>query len=111
VLRGYTNLVCKGQFLVDELEEVVWNSKAFENLVLLGGEKELVWDFAESKNMSNYVYDDFIHEKGILSTRDLAPMFYPCIGGQLLIVKRPRCYYPHVWTSWGGKDLHRRSRY
>ncbi|KUJ21199.1 P-loop containing nucleoside triphosphate hydrolase protein [Mollisia scopiformis] len=52
------------QFLVDELEEIVWNEKAFDNLVLPEGEKELVWDFVESKNMSNYAYDDFIPEKG-----------------------------------------------
>ncbi|CZR65814.1 related to TOB3 (member of AAA-ATPase family) [Phialocephala subalpina] len=52
------------QFLVNELEAIVWNDKAFDNLVLPEGEKELVWDFVESKNITNYAYDDFIPEKG-----------------------------------------------
>ena len=53
-----------GQFRIDELKEIVWNDRAFDNLVLPGGEKELAWDFVESKNLSNYAYDDFIPEKG-----------------------------------------------
>ncbi|KAF4629183.1 hypothetical protein G7Y89_g8970 [Cudoniella acicularis] len=53
-----------GMFRVDDLAEIVWNDAAFENLVLPGGEKELAWAFVENKNISNYVYDDFVADKG-----------------------------------------------
>ncbi|KAF4630774.1 hypothetical protein G7Y89_g7370 [Cudoniella acicularis] len=52
------------QFLIDDLEEIVWNDQAFDNLVLLDGSKELAWAFVENKNMSNFTYDDFIPDKG-----------------------------------------------
>jgi hypothetical protein len=111
--RGNTNLLWKGQFLVDELEEIVWNDKAFDNLVLPEGEKELVWDFVESKNMTNYANYDFIPEKGIfffLCTGN--PVLSFCFGlpELILTVDRPRYYCSHVWSTWCRKDIHRRSR-
>jgi hypothetical protein len=30
-----------GRFLIDKLEDAVWNNKVFDNLLLPGGEKEL----------------------------------------------------------------------
>lgn len=53
-----------GRFLIDNLNEIVWNDKAFENLVLPGGEKELAWEFVESKAKSDESIDDFVPEKG-----------------------------------------------
>lgn len=53
-----------GRFHIDMLKEIVWNDKAYENLVLPGGEKELAWEFVESKARSNDEYDDFVPEKG-----------------------------------------------
>ncbi|KAK3302765.1 P-loop containing nucleoside triphosphate hydrolase protein [Chaetomium strumarium] len=53
-----------GRFLIDKLGEVVWNDKAYDNLVLPGGEKELAWDFVQSKSRSNEVIDDFVPDKG-----------------------------------------------
>jgi hypothetical protein len=52
--------------LVDKLSDVVWNEKAFDNLVLPSGEKELAWEFVESKAMSKSKkgFDDFVREKG-----------------------------------------------
>jgi hypothetical protein len=42
----------------------VWNDKAFDNLVLPGGEKELAWEFVESKARAEDAIDDFVPEKG-----------------------------------------------
>ncbi|KAK0711900.1 P-loop containing nucleoside triphosphate hydrolase protein [Lasiosphaeris hirsuta] len=53
-----------GRFFIDNLKDIVWNDKAFDNLVLPGGEKELAWDFVESKAYSKETYDDFVTEKG-----------------------------------------------
>ncbi|KAK4235599.1 P-loop containing nucleoside triphosphate hydrolase protein [Achaetomium macrosporum] len=53
-----------GRFLIDKLGEIVWNDKAYDNLVLPGGEKELAWDFVQSKSRSNAVIDDFVPDKG-----------------------------------------------
>lgn len=52
-------------FRIDDLTAIAWNDAAFENLVLPGGEKELAWAFVENKNMSNFVYDDFVADKGM----------------------------------------------
>ncbi|KAK4149361.1 P-loop containing nucleoside triphosphate hydrolase protein [Chaetomidium leptoderma] len=53
-----------GRFLIDKLEDIEWNDKAFDNLVLPGGEKELAWEFVESKANSDDAMDDFVREKG-----------------------------------------------
>ncbi|KAK3904186.1 P-loop containing nucleoside triphosphate hydrolase protein [Staphylotrichum tortipilum] len=53
-----------GRFLIDNLSDIEWSDKAFDNLVLPGGEKELAWEFVESKAKSEEVIDDFVPEKG-----------------------------------------------
>jgi hypothetical protein len=53
-----------GRFLVDNLHEIAWNDEAFENLVLPDGDKELAWEFVESKAKSESTFDDFVPEKG-----------------------------------------------
>lgn len=53
-----------GRFNVDRLKEIAWNDKVFDNLVLPGGEKELAWEFVESRAMVGDAHDDFIHGKG-----------------------------------------------
>ena len=55
---------CSGQFLVSNLSEIAWNDKAFDNLVLPGGEKELAWEFVEGKARSSAQVDDFVPDKG-----------------------------------------------
>jgi hypothetical protein len=55
-----------GMFFVDELHDIVWNEKAFDNLVLPEEDKALTWDFVEAKRLSNSTYDDFIADKGTL---------------------------------------------
>lgn len=42
----------------------MWNDKCFDNLVLPGGEKELAWEFVQSKSTSTHSFDDFVAEKG-----------------------------------------------
>jgi hypothetical protein len=63
-----TNMVAHsiriGYFCVDHLEEIVWNHKAFDNLVLPGGEKELAWEFVQSKILDDNTSEDFIPGKG-----------------------------------------------
>jgi len=53
-----------GLFFIDELQDIVWNEKAFDNLVLPEEDKALTWDFVEAKGLSNSKYDDFIADKG-----------------------------------------------
>lgn len=48
---------------VSELQDVMWNDKAFENLVLPSGEKELTWTFVENKSQSTSDFNDFIIDK------------------------------------------------
>lgn len=50
--------------MIDNLEDIAWNDNAFSNLVLPGGEKELAWDFVESKASSRGEIDDFVPDKG-----------------------------------------------
>jgi len=57
-------LTWAGRFFIDNLDDIVWNDKAFDNLVLPGGEKELAWEFVESKARSEETIDDFVPEKG-----------------------------------------------
>ncbi|KAK4041355.1 P-loop containing nucleoside triphosphate hydrolase protein [Parachaetomium inaequale] len=52
------------RFHIDKLSEIEWNDKAFDNLVLPGGEKELAWEFVASKTTSKDVFDDFVPDKG-----------------------------------------------
>ncbi|KAK0717519.1 P-loop containing nucleoside triphosphate hydrolase protein [Lasiosphaeria miniovina] len=51
-------------FLIDDLDEIVWNDAAYDKLVLPEGEKELAWDFVESKAAEKEVTDDFVADKG-----------------------------------------------
>ncbi|KAH6624008.1 P-loop containing nucleoside triphosphate hydrolase protein [Chaetomium sp. MPI-SDFR-AT-0129] len=53
-----------GRFQIDSLSDIEWNDKAFDTLVLPGGEKELAWDFVESKAKSDEGVDDFVPGKG-----------------------------------------------
>lgn len=49
---------------IDSLSDVEWNYDAFDNLVVPDDEKQLAWDFVESKTTSNEAFDDFIPDKG-----------------------------------------------
>ncbi|KAG8166215.1 hypothetical protein KVR01_004767 [Diaporthe batatas] len=49
---------------IDGLSDVAWNYDAFDNLVVPDDEKQLAWDFVESKTTSNEAFDDFIPDKG-----------------------------------------------
>jgi SpoVK/Ycf46/Vps4 family AAA+-type ATPase len=49
---------------IDGLSGAVWNHDAFDNLVVPDDEKQLAWDFVESKTTSNEAFDDFIPDKG-----------------------------------------------
>ncbi|KAK7711282.1 hypothetical protein SLS64_005304 [Diaporthe eres] len=49
---------------IDGLSEVEWKYDAFDNLVVPDDEKQLAWDFVESKTTSNEAFDDFIPDKG-----------------------------------------------
>lgn len=86
---------------MDDLAPVVWNDAAFSHLELPGTEKQLAWDFVESKTLANS-FDDFIQDKGKkpqsadLSTSDIRRAWY---------------HHSHVWSTWCRKDLYRRSRY
>lgn len=49
---------------IDNLSDVEWKYDAFDNLVVPDDEKQLAWDFVESKTTSNEAFDDFIQDKG-----------------------------------------------
>jgi hypothetical protein len=53
-----------GMFLVDGLSDIEWNDQPFENLVLPKTDKQLAWDFVDSKAHYRQEYDDFIATKG-----------------------------------------------
>lgn len=48
---------------MDDLAPVMWNDAAFSHLELPGTEKQLAWEFVESKTLANS-FDDFIQDKG-----------------------------------------------
>ncbi|PHH93223.1 hypothetical protein CDD83_10161 [Cordyceps sp. RAO-2017] len=53
-----------GLFLVEGVEDIVWNDDAFSNLILPQDDKELAWSFVENKNFANSDFDDFVTDKG-----------------------------------------------
>ena len=52
------------QFFVDSVDEILFNSFAFSNLVLPADEKELIFAFAESQIKYKDNFDDVISGKG-----------------------------------------------
>jgi SpoVK/Ycf46/Vps4 family AAA+-type ATPase len=65
IVRGYS-LREKGwlNFFVDSLSDVVFNTKAFESLVLPGDEKELILGFASTPEVYRRQFDDVVEGKG-----------------------------------------------
>ena len=65
IVRGYS-LREKGwlNFFVDFLSDVVFNTKAFESLVLPGNEKELILGFASTPEVYRRQFDDVVEGKG-----------------------------------------------
>lgn len=65
LLKGYA-LKSKRwlSFFVDSVSEIVWNSEAFQNLVLPDDQKELILAFAESQVKYKDTFDDVISGKG-----------------------------------------------
>ena len=65
VVRGYS-LKEKVwlQFFVDSLSDVVFNTRAFESLVLPGNEKELILGFASTPEIYRRQFDDVVEGKG-----------------------------------------------
>jgi len=53
-----------GLFMVDQLADISWNDEAFERLVLPGREKQLAWQFVESKGLADNTFDDYVQDKG-----------------------------------------------
>ena len=52
------------QFFVDSLSDVVFNTRAFESLVLPGNEKELILGFASTPEVYRRQFDDVVEGKG-----------------------------------------------
>ncbi|KKY38840.1 putative atpase aaa+ type core [Diaporthe ampelina] len=49
---------------IEGLSSIDWNYDDFDSLVVPDDEKQLAWDFVESKTALNEAFDDFIPEKG-----------------------------------------------
>jgi hypothetical protein len=49
---------------VDNIQEIVWDDRAFDNLVLPPGHKELILSFTKNQNASDGIVDDVIEGKG-----------------------------------------------
>jgi len=81
----------------------VWNDKAFDNLVLPGGEKELAWEFVESKARSEETIDDFVPEKG---KHDCAVRIWRFAADWT----RTGHHHPHVRAAGCWQDIHCGSR-
>jgi hypothetical protein len=52
------------KFKVDNVQEIVWDDHAFENLVLPPGHKELILSFTKNQNANEGIVDDVIEGKG-----------------------------------------------
>lgn len=65
-VRGYSLKVKKwGDFEVDNVSEIVWNDKAFPNLMLPSGYKDLILSFVEGQASNKNSFDDIIEGKGL----------------------------------------------
>lgn len=53
------------KFKVDAVQEIVWDDRAFDSLVLKPGCKELILSFTQSQNDSETQMDDVIEGKGV----------------------------------------------
>lgn len=53
-----------GNFEVDRISDINWNTKPFESLVLPEGYKELILAFVESQIRDKIAFDDVINGKG-----------------------------------------------
>ena len=49
---------------MDEIHDIKWNDSAFDSLVLLSDQKDLILAFAKSQFQNNEVFDDVIQGKG-----------------------------------------------
>jgi len=65
IVRGYS-LHDKEwlNFFVNSLQDIVFNSRAFESLVLPGDEKELILGFASTPEAYRRQFDDVVEGKG-----------------------------------------------
>ncbi|KAG9252262.1 P-loop containing nucleoside triphosphate hydrolase protein [Emericellopsis atlantica] len=65
IVRGYS-LTNKRwmEFFVDKIDEIVFNDKAFDSLVLQEEHKELILAFAQSQVKYKHAFDDIISGKG-----------------------------------------------
>lgn len=65
-MRGYSLKLKKwGEFEVDNVSEIVWNDKAFPNLMLPSGYKDLILSFVEGQASNKNTFDDIIEGKGL----------------------------------------------
>jgi hypothetical protein len=69
--------------------------------VLPDGDKELAWEFVESKAKSASTFDDFVPDKG-----------KPALGCTKNSADRTRTrhHHPHVWAAGRRQDVYRGSR-
>ena len=49
---------------MDNIQEIVWDDRAFDNLVLPPGHKELILSFTKNQNANDGIVDDVIEGKG-----------------------------------------------
>lgn len=79
---------------MDRLEDVEWNTKPFDNLVLPDGYKDLILAFVESQMKNGHVSDDLIsgkgnwplHHKPYPNNRELIPKFISSGGGLVILL-------------------------
>jgi SpoVK/Ycf46/Vps4 family AAA+-type ATPase len=65
IVRGYSLRDKEWlNFFVDSLHDIVFNTKAFESLVLPGDEKELILGFASTPEIYRRQFDDVVEGKG-----------------------------------------------
>lgn len=65
-VRGYSLKVKKwGDFEVDNVSDIIWNDKAFPNLMLPSGYKDLILSFVEGQTSNKNSFDDIIEGKGL----------------------------------------------
>ena len=58
------HVLITGEFDVDDVKDIIWDTSPYDNLVLPEGEKDLVFAFADRPRLSKQGFDDFVAHKG-----------------------------------------------
>jgi hypothetical protein len=71
---------------VDNIHEIVWDDRAFDNLVLPPGYKELILSFTKNQNADDGIIDDVIEGKGTTHPKGYSCAEVTSLAGQGMVM-------------------------